>query len=194
MCGRFYIDVEFDQLLKRYGFKSSPVSYEEREEIFPSEKSIAILSEDKLQMKQIKWGFLPSYAKRPIINARSETVFEKPLFSDSAIHRRCIIPASGYFEWQKKDKVKEKKRISHTEERIISLGGLYDEFRDKNGVVQLCFTILTREAVLEISHIHKRMPVLIQNENEDIWLDRNIQDKEVLKDIMIQYDGKLKVE
>ena len=193
MCGRFYLDADFAEILKRYGLGGSRISYEAKSEIFPSEKSIVVLSNGKRHLKRLKWGFLPPYAKKPIINARSETVFEKPLFRDAAINRRCLIPANGYFEWEKKGNKKEKREISDPGGEILSLGGIYEEFEDKNGITQLCFAILTRDVVAGISGVHNRMPVIIQKDNEEKWLDNEERSIPALKSIATQYDRKLKV-
>lgn len=193
MCGRFYLDADFEEILTRYGLKGNRTAYQPKGEIFPSERSLVVLSNGKRHLKKLKWGFLPHYAKKPIINARSETVFEKPLFRDAAIRRRCLVPANGYFEWENMGGKKVKREISGRYGEILSFGGIYEEFEDKNGMIQLCFTILTRDAACGISHVHNRMPVIIQKDNEDKWLDDEGTDIRVLKSLLAQYDSKLEV-
>lgn len=120
----------------------------------------------------IKWGF-PVLKGRPIINARSETVKEKPMFKLPYAKRRCLIPARGFFEW--KDAENSKKRIKHyitlLDTTMMYLAGLYWFFKDKDGIQKPYFTILTTQANEEIRTIHDRMPVIINNTDKEIWLN-----------------------
>lgn len=188
------MDVGFEELLKRYGLTSSSIAYEPRKEIFPSERSVAVVADGERHLKRLKWGFLPEYAKKPIINARSETVFEKRLFREAALENRCLIPAKGYFEWEQTEDGKRKRTIGDREGAILSLGGICKEFMDNNGDLQLCFAILTRDALPEISRVHHRMPVIIERDNEDMWLNAGNNEINALRSMMLQYDKRLKVE
>ncbi len=115
-------------------------------------------------------------------------------FRDAAMNRRCLIAANGYFEWEKKGNKKEKREIRDTGGEILSLGGIYGEFEDKNGAIQLCFAILTSHAVAGISDVHNRMPVIIHKDKEEKWLDHEERDIRVLKSVISQYDKKLAME
>lgn len=190
MCGRFYIpEGDLDdfaglvskiekELLKKAG------------EIFPGDYAPVITpnkskdpNQDNGENRQssavhaIKWGF-PVMKGRPIINARSETVKEKPLFKLPYANRRCLIPARGFFEW--KDAENSKKRIKHyitlIDSSMMYLAGLYWFFKDKEGIQMPYFTILTTQANEDIRNIHDRMPVIIKNDQKDIWLnEKNIE-------------------
>lgn len=194
MCGRFYLDADFEELLRRYGLFESGISYEPAGEVFPSERAVAVLSDGRRHLKRLKWGFTPSFSKRPIINARSETAFEKTLFRRAALERRCLIPARGWFEWEQTDEGKKKRFIRAKNGELLSLGGLYGTFPDKAGNQQLSFTILTREAVMGLDRIHSRMPVVIQPDNEALWLDPAEKRMPVLASIMNQLDLDLTTE
>jgi putative SOS response-associated peptidase YedK len=185
MCGRFYIpEGDLDdfaglvskiekELLKKAG------------EIFPGDYAPVITPNRSQQdsntdnqsksasnaVHAIKWGF-PLQKGRPVINARSETVKEKPLFRLPYAKRRCLIPARGFFEW--KDAENSNKRIKHyitlIDSSIMYLAGLYWFFKDKDGIQKPYFTILTTQANEDVRTIHDRMPVIIKDINKEIWL------------------------
>lgn len=183
MCGRFYVpEGDLDdfadlvskiekELLKKAG-EINPGDY--APVITP--KSIIDSNEDNSSIANnvhaIKWGF-PVLKGRPIINARSETVKEKPMFKLPYAKRRCLIPARGFFEW--KDAENTKKRIKHyitlLDTTMMYLAGLYWFFKDKDGIQKPYFTILTTQANEDIRIIHDRMPVIIKNTDKEIWLN-----------------------
>jgi putative SOS response-associated peptidase YedK len=117
----------------------------------------------------MKWGFI-GYNGRPIINARSETALEKPMFRQSMIERRCLIPASGYYEWQKSGAKKTKCRF-HLPDGPIYYAGCYRQ--EKNSQLGN-FVILTRQAVRGIELIHGRMPVIIPKQHMETWLNEGL--------------------
>lgn len=184
MCGRFQLAVELDKILERYGILESDIDFSPQNEIFPSNMSIAVIDEKgEKKLKMLKWGFSVSFTKRLLINARSETVISKPTFRESFIHRRCLIPASGYYEWKKDDERSTKYRI-YTKEKIFSLAAIYKAFEDSEGNKYEAYTILTRDANKNIIDIHKRMPVIIDKHHENIWLDRDNNNGAILTDIL----------
>lgn len=189
VCGRFQISIEFALLLARYGFKISGIDFLPKDEVYPSDTVPVVINQGGKQLSMLKWGFSPSFAKRPIINARSETIDIKPTFKSSFFNRRCLIPATGFFEWEKKDGKKIKRRIQLDDEEIFSMAGIYNEFIDKQGNPFKAFTILTITPNKSMERIHDRMPVIIDKTKEDIWLDNNIRDVGLLKSLLKPYDG-----
>lgn len=190
MCGRFQLAVELDKILERYGILETSIGFSPQNEVFPSNMSLAVINEEgEKKLKMLKWGFSVSFAKKLLINARSETVTSKPTFRESFIYRRCLIPASGYYEWKKDNKKSTKYRI-YSKENIFSLAGIYKAFKDNEGKKYEAYTILTRDADKDIIDIHKRMPVIINKYHENIWLDRN-NNVSILKDILKDSDLKL---
>lgn len=137
---------------------------------------------------------MPSFAKRPLINARGETVDIKPTFQYSFYNQRCLIPATGFFEWEKAESKKIKRKISLNNERIFSMAGLYNVFKDNNGIEYYAFTIITTEANQEMKTIHDRMPVILNREKEKLWLNNNIKAPLILKDLLKPYEGILLIE
>jgi putative SOS response-associated peptidase YedK len=122
---------------------------------------------------QARWGLVPDWAneppKAPTINARSETAAERPLFRSAFKYRRCLIPADGYYEWQRSGTTKRPFRL-HLDERLFSFAGLWAE-NDRLGVTSC--TILTLPAAPQIAHIHDRMPVILDPEAYQAWISRD---------------------
>lgn len=187
MCGRYALDADIDFLIERYKAIIMDTNFNPKPEVFPTNTVPVVRVLDNLQIDQLKWGFMPSYAKSPLINARAETVNVKPTFKDSFLNRRCIIPATSFFEWEKVEDKKIKRRINISEENVFSIAGLYNSFLDKDGNKYEAFTILTTAANNSMKHIHDRMPVIIPREHEYIWLNRNNKDMAVLRELLIPW-------
>lgn len=169
MCGRYSFEASKKELFERYRLEDSGYELEEREEIFPTNVSPVILPNAKLAF--LTWGFMPSFSKRPLINARAETVLEKPTFRKAFKTNRCLVPATSFFEWKTVDGKKEKRRISVKNQPIFSIAGICDFFIDKNGQEKLMYSILTTDANEQMKEIHDRMPVILRPEDEAAYLN-----------------------
>ena len=141
----------------------------------------------------MKWGLIPFWAKDPkigarMINARAETVAEKPAFRNALKKRRCLVLADGYYEWQKTPSRQE--AISHclAVGRALCHGRLWETWRDPQGNVVPSCTIITTAANDYLAPIHNRMPVILPRESEETWLDRSIDDPSVLSNVLTPYD------
>ena len=157
MCGRYTLftndeDSLMFRFLKQAGFSDMP------EEIRPTDPApIIALSDGKIRAKFAYWGFpSPADPSRPVINARSETASGKKFFRDALYERRCVIPATGFFEWSRETKLKYLFRS--VDDDIFYMAGAYNEY----GPVKK-FVIFTREADDDMSDIHNRMPVIISS-------------------------------
>jgi len=185
MCGRFFLDVDFDEVLRHYFgiIGDYPVMDYKPREIYPS-NDIPVIHRGKEVERTIhlmKWGFAPSYMKKILINARSETIADKRLFKEAFFRRRCLIPASGYFEWEKvlgeSDKISKVKRsIIVPEKKIVSMAGIYDRFRDKEGKPFWAVSILTKASNDQVKNVHDRMPVILDKEMEKAWIAKYDED------------------
>lgn len=194
MCGRFSLDTDIDILINRYKAKKLIREYDSKDEIFPTNLSPVIINKEGKELRMMKWGFMPHFSKRPIINARSETVDVKPTFRYSFYNRRCIIPATSFFEWEKVEDKKIKRRISTIDENIFSMAGLYNIFKDNEGIEYLAFTILTTEANEKMKPIHHRMPVILPRDKEDLWINMKIKNPLALKELLIPSEHSLLIE
>ena len=173
MCGRFVIGGDFrdklNELIAAEGIIYSGLPYQESgQDVFPSESSLVIHTGDrKLLAGEMLWGFSNPYRKGLIINARAETVREKNLFADSIMNRRCLIPASGFYEW---DPYKARFLFSHPDDELLLLAGIYHE---EHGAPAPHYTILTTQANESMIPVHDRMPVIISRDEIHPWLNDN---------------------
>jgi putative SOS response-associated peptidase YedK len=153
----------------------------------------AICSEDTSKIKLLKWGLIPGWTKSQdqaniirykTFNARSESIATRPSFSLSFRSKRCIIPVKGFFEWQHLDNEKIPWYVYHTENEVLSLAGLYDDWIESNtGEVLSTFSIVTTEANDLMAVIHnsgKRMPVILNKSTENRWIDVSISTDEAI--------------
>lgn len=138
-------------------------------EIFPT-NIVPVLAPNKQRIATaypMQWGFSKFDGKGQIINARSESALEKPMFRKPTLERRCLIPASNYFEWQTLGSKKVKHALRDPMSQMIYMAGIYRYEADKPLPV---FVILTRDAAPSISNIHDRMPVILPKEARDAWV------------------------
>lgn len=182
MCGRYFIDdslVGFEALIDELNRKKRPeepgVSIKTGE-ICPTDVAPVIANSRALTQRPflMRWGFAVP-GRRAVINARSETALEKPMFRDAMLARRCLVPATHYFEWQMQGKNKVKHAMK-ADVPLIYMAGIYRFEPDG----QPSFTILTREADSGIAHIHDRMPFLLSGEETKAWLSPRANVREIL--------------
>lgn len=169
MCGRFFLDLTFEALLERYGLPTMPGFSYARGEITPSMPLFSVTPEGP---RPLEWGLDYSFMKRPLINARLETLLEKPLFREHFESRRCLVPVNHFFEWDKK---KQKYRVA-TGDAVFSLAGLYRE----DGKVAL----ITRAAGGDLTTIHHREPVYVPRALEHRYLESDQAQK--IRDYFLQ--------
>jgi len=140
----------------------------------------------------LKWGLIPSWAKDPsigykMINARAETVAEKPSFRKAFQHQRCLVIADGFYEWQREGKAKQPYYIRFKDSRPFAFAGLWESWKDKtNGdgtQIDSC-TIMTTEANEFMQSIHHRMPVILDPRNYEVWLDPDTKDASLLTPLL----------
>lgn len=173
MCGRFYIDIEDKGIQsiidavnrKMAGVPEAPVV--KTGEIFWADAVPIYISEaGRAALTVMRWGFRGTAGGRVIINARGETMRQKLMFREAAGSRRCLVPASGYFEWEKRGKERVKYRIQ-TDDTVLYMAALY---RMEENARLPAFTIITREAAPDIRFIHDRMPVILGREALGAWM------------------------
>ncbi len=182
MCGRFALISDTEQLVAQFGIAPDSVAQMPpavpRYNIAPTQPVTAVRLDDQGQRELtfFRWGLIPSWSKDPsigsrMINARAETVAEKPSFRTAFKRRRCIIPADGFYEWQKRDNGKQPMYIHATDERPFALAGLWEMWSDPDGSMLQTCTILTTQPNEMMAQIHNRMPVILEPEDYDMWLD-----------------------
>jgi len=196
MCGRFTITLPIDELILRYLIDhSSLLNYRPLYNAAPMQYIPAVVSGPKgSRLGELRWGLVPSWAKDPklgssMINARAESLAEKPAFSRLLSTRRCIIPADGFYEWQQRAGSKQPYRIIMKDESVFSLAGLYDIWADAKGHKLATCTIITTEPNSLMADIHHRMPVILRREDEAEWLGRNHTDVSALLKLLQPYQA-----
>lgn len=168
MCGRFYVDdemaIEIEKLVRNIDRDINRKS--ENLDIYPSNEALILSGASKeTVVSRMKWGFPSFKGNGLIINARSEGVLEKRMFSKSVLERRCLIPARGFYEW---DKSKNKVTFQRPDKDILYMAGIWKEYEN---IKQ--FVILTTEANNSMREVHSRMPLILEKSEIDPWLFDN---------------------
>lgn len=193
MCGRFVIFNEqeneeirniVDQINKKYNSQPSPQAKIGRE-ILPTDyiPVVALNNSGNRHLGLVKWGFPGYQNKGVIINARAETLEEKPTFR-RILNNRCIIPASAYFEWQKAEGNKKIKHMIRPDIPMFYMAGLFNTFQDHDGKSYAGAVIITTEPAPAIAHIHNRMPVILHPNQAGAWLKNSDY-----KQLLLPYQG-----
>ena len=190
MCGRFELKTKFEELpkvLKQNYPRGLDSKYETQNLIRPTDPVLVIKNEGRIKTTFMVWGFISPWAKNPFdkerpkpFNARSETVAEKKLFCGSWKHKRCLIPASGFFE--------KGFRIRKENYETFWLGGIWSKWTSSDGAeIESCCILTTKPNAL-IKSLHHRMPVIIPNEIEEEWT-KQVTDSNELKGLMPIVNG-----
>lgn len=175
MCGRFSLSAEDFELKERFQVEVDPKIYQPCYNCAPSQRLPVISNYEKQKIDLYRWGLIPFWAKDPsignkLINARAETASEKPSFRHAMQRQRCIVPSTGFFEWNKKGE-KQPWYFYLPDVPIFSFAGLWDVWKDAEGHSVLSFTILTTRANSTMQDIHHRMPVILAPDQEKKWLE-----------------------
>lgn len=177
MCGRFSFTsieeiYELRRILQEIGANlgTDALSMIKTGDMRPTDMAPALCTTSKGEYATLlRWGYPMKNSTGSIINARSENICEKPIFSRSIAARRCLIPATGFFEWHGEGKAKQKYHIRLKGEDFFYLAGLYDTYPVKNTPAQ-CFVVMTGDAQGDMKQIHERMPMLVPPGRKDLWL------------------------
>lgn len=195
MCGRFTLSAT-TQVLARQFQLTVPIPLEPRFNIAPTQQvPVVRMAPEKAQreLALLRWGLVPSWAKdlrlgARLINARAETVGEKPAFRASFRRRRCLVPADGFYEWQPVDpKQKQPHYIRRRDGGLFAFAGLWDRWEGTDGKIIDSFTVLTTEANELLRTMHERMPVIVGPEDYELWLDPAVHDAERLQPLLRPY-------
>lgn len=180
MCGRWLAPFSKESLEKRYNI-SAPL-FHPSYNIAPGSLNTVIVKDTKRHAKQMKWGLIPFWAKDPrigykMINARVESLTDKPSYRIPLQSRRCLIPSGGFYEWKKNSGSKIPYYIHLKNNEIFSFAGLYDIWKTSDGSITESFTIITTMPNSILEPIHDRMPVILSVENEEEWISKTNTDR-----------------
>lgn len=197
MCGRFTQTAPWERVKKEFAVKEPAEEnlFKPRYNIAPTQLVPVVRdAASERIISNLKWGLVPSWAKdaeigNRMINARAETLTEKPSFREAYAKRRCLIPTSGFYEWQKTSSGAKQPFYFYLKEKdVFGFAGLWEEWLDKDsGELLETFTIITTEANAVLKPVHDRMPVIIKPDNYDEWLDPKIKDAERLEKLLKPY-------
>jgi putative SOS response-associated peptidase YedK len=186
--------VQPDELAARFGATISPSDdpYAQRYNAAPTQHLPVILNDGEPQIVMLRWGLVPFWskgidAKYSMINARSETLLEKPAFKQALQRRRCLVLADGFYEWKKTPDGKLPMRITLAHGELFAFAGLWDNWKNPEGGVVRSFTIITTDANELMKPIHDRMPVILHRDDEREWLN-NDAGIEQWQHLMRQYE------
>ena len=190
MCGRFQLSVKGKHISERFNVAVFDEMFSPNFNCAPSQKLPVIINTKPKQLSFFQWGLIPFWAKDPgigfkLINARGETLSEKPAFRQAFEKRRCLIPANGFYEWRKTDKTPF--RIFMKNEKIFALAGIWESWKDAEGRLINSFSIITTSPNKLMESIHDRMPVILQPEHEEDWLKEN--NTEQLSKLLIPFNS-----
>src|SRR5665213_979302 len=183
MCGRYTVTSAPKAMRTLFGWDEEP-NFPPRYNIAPAQPiAIVRLVEGKRQFALVRWGLLPSWVKDPkafslVINARGESVLDKPAFRAAMKRRRCLIPADGFYEWQKAGERKRPFFVHAKDGKPLAFAGLWESWQGPNGEEMETAAIVTTRANKALSPIHERMPVIVPPEAFDLWLDATTVDAE----------------
>ena len=188
MCGRYALYA--DQALLETVFEVAEVPYFEASyNIAPTDPVVAVTAEgDRRVAGLYRWGLVPFWAREigrfNTINARAETLAEKPAFRTPFKKRRCLVPANGYYEWQQRPGGKQPYFIHAAHDGLLAFAGLWDTWRSADGTSLHSVTIIVTAANADTGAIHDRMPVILARKDWDAWLDRDNGDIQALSALL----------
>jgi putative SOS response-associated peptidase YedK len=196
MCGRYSQSQSAEIIAKAFQVDSVP-ALKPRYNIAPTQSVPTVLqtsASTSRQFKMLHWGLIPSWAKDPkmggrLINARAETVNEKPAFRSAFRQRRCLVLADGFYEWQQQEDKKQKQpfyfRLS--DGQPFAFAGLWEHWKGADGEEIESCTLLTTEPNELMQPIHNRMPVILDPKDYDLWLDSEVKKPELLQPLLRSY-------
>lgn len=193
MCGRFALLTDLSKIVSSFDIVDVACEYRRSNNIYPGQQITAVIREGVNRLVEFRWGLIPPWAKdsslgKGLINARAETVAEKPSFRHAFRKRRCLIIADGFYEWQKTDGPAKKPWFIHLRsEGPCGFAGLYETWTPPAGRPVHSCTIITTKANQALASIHDRMPVIVPKASRAVWLDPENQQREQLLSILVPY-------
>jgi putative SOS response-associated peptidase YedK len=197
MCGRYTLSTPSDDIALLFDV-SELMPLPPRYNLAPTQEAAVVRVTEPgapRRLDLLKWGLIPYWAKEAaignkLINARSETVVEKASFKTSFKKKRCLIPADGFYEWKKEGKLKQPYLIHRKDGKPFAFAGLWSSWRDpERGQPVETFTILTTDANDLMRPLHDRMPVILDRESFDLWLDPKMEDAAKLQPLLVPHSS-----
>ncbi|MCC6543965.1 MAG: SOS response-associated peptidase [Nitrospirae bacterium] len=194
MCGRFVIFSSIRKIALEFSVDPGDMAFSPAYNIAPSQEILIVLFEGDRKLIKCRWGFIPPWAKDmhigyKMINARAETLSEKPIFKSAIRRHRCLVVADGFYEWEKVGKEKKPYYIHLKSGRPFGFAGLYSYWQTPDDSLICTGTIITTNANSLLEPIHNRMPVIIPEDSRSEWLNPDIQDERRILPLLTPYDS-----
>lgn len=183
MCGRYSFAPDLKIVNEHYDISVNDGDLTPNYNCAPSQLLPVITNDKSISFNFFRWGLIPFWAKdisigNKLINARSETILEKPSFRNAFRQRRCLVPADAFYEWKQEVKEKIPYRIFLKNQNIFSMAGIWEKCKLPNGETIFSFAIITTQPNTLMTKIHNRMPVILDKKGEDLWIN-NTDEKEL---------------
>jgi putative SOS response-associated peptidase YedK len=184
MCGRYSL-VPTESIAARFDIQQQQLTLAPRYNVAPSQSMPVVVRNSPNRLVEMQWGLIPSWSKEPraqfsTINARAETITKSPVFRGPFKSRRCLVPASGFYEWQRTEQGKQPFCIRLKEDDLFAFAGLYDVWQDADGNELYSYTVITTTPNDLVAPIHNRMPVILHRDDEDAWLNKESDSTQLL--------------
>jgi putative SOS response-associated peptidase YedK len=196
MCGRYRLTKRKQMVEEYFDTASGEPDWNPRYNIAPTQPVPVVRQnpkEPRRELSLLRWGLIPAWAKgasgAPLINARSETAATTPAFRDALKLRRCLIPADGFYEWQRSGKVKQPYCFEVNDGEVFAFAGLWDRWKDPGGQWIKSCSILTTTPNAATSAVHDRMPVILCKDDYDLWLDPGFTNIATVSELLKPYDA-----
>jgi len=191
MCGRYALAAP-ENLAERFSADAMLEVLAPTFNVAPTRWMPVVVRNSPNRLELMRWGLIPSWAKDAsigarMINARAETLAEKPAFKRLFKSRRCLVPATGFYEWRQEGAGKQPYFIRLADGDTFAFAGLYDFWRDPDGNPVRSYTIITTEPNAVVAPIHNRMPVILSPEAEPDWVDPAVDDLDYLQTLLVPY-------
>jgi putative SOS response-associated peptidase YedK len=199
MCGRYRLSRRKQIIEEQFETQPWDDDWSPRFNVAPTQPVPVIRQNPKEPIRELslmRWGLIPSWAKDTsgaarMINARSETAHTLPAFREAMRLRRCLVPADGFYEWQRRGSAKQPFCFEVGHGELFAFGGLWERWHDPSGQWVKSCTILTTTPNALTSTVHDRMPVILRKDDYDVWLDPGMQNVAAISELLKPYDARL---
>src|SRR5436853_3816492 len=192
MCGRYTLKHDIQAIAQEFHVAPS-LQTVPRYNIAPTQEVVSVLQNGEAHLELLRWGLIPSWAKEEsigskMINARAETLAEKPSFKRLLHSKRCLVVSDGFYEWKQEGRgPKTPMYITLKDDELFAFAGLWDAWKNPDGQVIRTCTIITTEPNELMASIHTRMPAILPRDAREIWLDTAIRDEHALLPLLAPY-------